>query len=311
MLSILCDIVEPKAPKGVNNAQFVCLKADLSEPSSLDAIFSTPLGKPDVAYLMHGIMSLGSEENWDLGMKINMDSVRSVLEKARHSRNEAGEAIRVVFTSSVASYGGDLPDVVTTETACFPEGAYGCGKLIGEYLVTEYTRRGFVNGISVKLPTIVPRPGAPSRATSAFVSGIVREPLNGQEAICPVGSSASDPVLNDVGVWVAKPSTTLTNLAMAKDIVADPVLSKKMLRWTRSVMLPGFTVNISQIIEALRNVRGDQAVDLIKFEHDETCARIVKSWPRAFETKYPLSLGFKIDEDGFEGAIKEYMASYA
>lgn len=257
---------------------------------------------------MHGVMSLMSEEQFDLGMKVNMDSTRMLLEKARHSRTESGEPIRVVFTSSVAAYGGDLPHVVTPETALFPEGTYGCGKLIGEYLVSEYTRRGFVNGISTRLPTIIPRPGAPSRATSAFVSGIVREPLNGVEAICPVGASAADPVLREFEVWVAKPSTTLKNLAHAKNVVADPELSKKMLRWTKSLTLPGWTVNISEIIEALRQVGGDKAVDLIKFEHDETCARIVKSWPRAFDTSYPLSLGFEVDTDGFEGAIKEYLA---
>lgn len=308
--SILSDIVEPKPPKGVP-AKFVCLKADLSDASNLDAVFSTEFGKPDVIYSMHGIMSLGSEENWDLGMRVNFDSTRLLLEKARHSRNSQGEAIRFVFTSSVASYGGELPEVVTSSTACTPEGAYGTAKLMGEYLVTEYTRRGFVKGMSVKLPTIVPRPGAPSRATSAFVSGIVREPLAGQEAICPVGSSPSDPVLKELGVWVAKPSTTLENLARAKNIVADPEASAKILRWTRSVMLPGFTTTIADILDALRNVRGQEAVDLVKFEHDETCKRIVSSWPKAFDNTYGLGLGFTVDTDGFEGAIQEYMAAYA
>lgn len=242
-------------------------------------------------------------------MKVNLDSTRALLEKARHSRTSKGDPVRFVFTSSVATYGGDFPDPVLPSTACTPEGAYGTAKLIGEYLVTEYTRRGFVKGISVKLPTIVPRPGPPSRATSAFVSGIVREPLAGQQAICPVGSHIDDPVLQQLGVWVAKPSTTLSNLAAAKVILHDANSSSKILGWSRSVQLPGFTVTVREIIESLREVRGDEAVKLIHFEHDETCKRIVSSWPRSFDNSYALSLGFTVDKDGFEGAIKEYIAS--
>lgn len=304
---ILADIVEPKPTKGLA-AKVICKKADLSEPASLDALFETEFGKPDVIYSMHGIMSLGSEENWDLGMKVNIDSTRALLEKARHSRNAQGQPIKFVFTSSVATYGGPLPHVVLPSTAHQPEGAYGMAKLMGEYFVTEYTRKGFVNGLSVKLPTIVPRPGVPSRATSAFVSGIVREPLNGVEAICPVGSSLEDPVLKSLEVWVAKPSTTLENLARAKNII--DASADKITRWSRSVQLPGFTVSIREIIEALRTVRGDEAVNLIKFEHDDTCQRIVSSWPREFDNSYALSLGFTVDQDGFEGAIKEYMDNH-
>jgi nucleoside-diphosphate-sugar epimerase len=269
----------------------------------MDALFTTEFGKPDVIISMHGIMSLGSEENFDLGMKVNFDSTRALLEKARHSKNERGDPITFVFTSSVATYGGTLPDVVLPSTACTPEGSYGMAKLMGEMLVTEYTRRGYINGISVKLPTVVPRPGVPSRATSAFVSGIVREPLAGIEAICPIGSSIDDPLLGELGVWVAKPSTTLANIAQAKNVVSNPKLSKS----SRSVQLPGFTVTVAEIIEALHKVQGQKAVDLIKFEHDETCSRVVSSWPREFDNSYALSLGFVVDKDGYEGAIQEYI----
>jgi nucleoside-diphosphate-sugar epimerase len=197
--------------------------------------------------------------------------------------------------------------MVLPSTACHPEGSYGMAKLMGEMLVTEYTRRGYINGISVKLPTVVPRPGVPSRATSAFVSGIVREPLAGIEAICPIGSSINDPLLSELGVWVAKPSTTLANIAQAKNVVMKPATRNKMSTAIRSVQLPGFTVTVAEIIEALRKVRGQEAVDLIKFEHDETCSRVVSSWPRAFDNSYALSLGFVQDQDGYEGAIQEYI----
>ena len=226
---------------------------------------------------------------------------------ARHTKTKQGEPVTFVFTSSVATYGGHLPDVVLPSTACTPEGAYGMAKLMGEMLVTEYTRRGYINGISVKLPTVVPRPGVPSRATSAFVSGIVREPLRGVEAICPIGNSISDPVLSELAVWVAKPSTTLANIAQAKNVVLRSETREMMTGWSRSVQLPGFTVTVGEIIEALRKVRGQQAVDLIKFEHDETCRRIVSSWPRGFDNSYAQSLGFVVDKDGYEGAIQEYI----
>ncbi|PWN32754.1 NAD-P-binding protein [Meira miltonrushii] len=309
---VLADIVEPKIPSSLKGTKSECItiKADLSDDSNMQALFTTKYGKPDVIYSMHGIMSLGSEENWDLGMRVNVDSTRALLEKARHQKTKQDKPITFIFTSSVATYGGQLPDEVLPSTSCTPEGAYGTEKLICEYYVTEYTRKGFVNGISIKLPTIVPRPGPPSRATSAFVSGIVREPLAGQEAICPIGSGLEDAILQQTGVWVAKPSTTLANFVKAKQLLSNTDLSKNILPWSRSVQLPGFTVSVHDIIQALRNVKGDDAVALIKFEHDETCKRIVSSWPRAFDNSYALSLGFIVDQDGFEGAIKEYRANH-
>lgn len=240
-------------------------------------------------------------------MKINFDSTRLLLEKARHSRPASGEPVRFVFTSSVATYGGELPEVVLPSTSCTPEGAYGTAKLMGEYLVSEYSRMGFVNGLSVKLPTIVPRPGVPSRATSAFVSSIVREPLAGVRATCPIGTSPDDPLLSTTGVWVAKPSTTLINLAHASRVLADRSTLSRVARWSRSVQLPGFTTTVREIIDALREVKGDEAVKLITFDDDETCRRIVSSWPRSFDNSYAQRLGFVVDTDGFAGAIREYM----
>lgn len=308
---ILADIVEPKKPTILHESKSECvtIKADLCVETSMQTLFTTKYGKPDVIYSMHGIMSLGSEENWDLGMRVNVDSTRALLEKARREKTKQNTPITFIFTSSVATYGGQLPELVLPSTSCTPEGAYGTEKLICEYYVNEYTRKGFINGISIKLPTIVPRPGPPSRATSAFVSGIVREPLAGKEAICPIGNGFDDQILQQTGVWVAKPSTTLANFVKAKQLLLNADLNKNILKWSRSVQLPGFTVSVHEIIQALRNVKGDDAIALIKFEHDETCKRIVSSWPRAFDNEYALSLGFIVDQDGFEGAIKEYMTN--
>lgn len=188
-------------------------------------------------------------------MNVNFDSVRTLLDKAKKYRETPSSSpIRFIFTSSTATYGQPLPSVVTPTTACFPAGAYGFAKLLGEYFVSEYTRKDYIEGISCKLPTIVVRPGPPSRATSAFVSGIIREPLHGEEAVCPIGTSVDDKVLEETKLFVASAGTTLKNLALA----AKDVDLKKMLSHTRSVELPGFTVSVKEEIDALRKVAGDE-----------------------------------------------------
>lgn len=143
-----------------------------------------------------------------------------MLDAARHLKTSSGELIKFIFTSSLAVYGGPLPDVVDSTTIATPEGAYGMGKLVAELLVNEYTRRGFVDGRILRLPTIVVRPGVPSAATSAFISGIIREPLHGEPAICPVGDSLDSPELS-LAAWVASPETTIQNFVIAKHIPAS------------------------------------------------------------------------------------------
>ncbi len=199
-------------------------------------------------------------ENWDLGFAVNFTSVQALLNKARKyatshpSSSSTLEPIRFIFTSSTATYGQPLPEVVLPTTACFPAGAYGFEKLMGEYFVTEYTRKGWIQGLSCKLPTIVVRPGPPSRATSSFVSGIIREPLHGEEATCPIGRDLDDRLLDETKLFVASAGTTLTNLARA----ARDVDFSKVLPHSRSVELPGFTVTVREEIEALRQVAGDE-----------------------------------------------------
>jgi nucleoside-diphosphate-sugar epimerase len=189
-----------------------------------------------------------------------MDSIRCMLDAAREKRTAAGNLIRFIFTSSLAVYGGPLPDVVTYSTIATPEGAYGMGKLVSEMLVNEYTRRGFVDGVNLRLPTIVVRPGVPSAATSAFISGIIREPLHGVEAICPVGTGLDSPELQ-LAAWVASPETTVANFVIAKHIP-----SSKFLKHTRTVYLPGFTTTVKEELDALAEVAGPDALKLITFK---------------------------------------------
>jgi nucleoside-diphosphate-sugar epimerase len=193
------------------------------------------------------------------------------------------------------------PHEVSPETITWPEGSYGCGKLIAELFVNEYSRRGFVDGRIIRLPTIVVRPGLPSPATSAFVSGIIREPLHGEQAICPIGDSFDDPALDELEVWVASPENVIDNF-----IIASHIDSSKMLPYTRVVNLPGFTVTVKQELEALRDVAGQETLDLVTYKKDPTNARIVGSWPRAFNNDYSLSLGFVLHDGGFKSIVQTF-----
>jgi nucleoside-diphosphate-sugar epimerase len=183
-----------------------------------------------------------------------------MLQAARHSKTASGDLIKFIFTSSLAVYGGVLPDTVDSTTITTPEGAYGTGKLVAELLVNEYSRRGFIDGRILRLPTIVVRPGVPSAATSAFISGIIREPLHGEQAICPVGDGFDSPELG-LAAWVASPEITIKNFVQAKHVPAD-----KFLPHTRAVYLPGFTTTVKEELEALEKVAGKDALKLITFK---------------------------------------------
>ncbi|GAC96642.1 nucleoside-diphosphate-sugar epimerase [Pseudozyma hubeiensis SY62] len=293
---ILVDVRTPPAPKTAG-IKSVCLGADLTTASGVDSIFRTDLGLPSVIYSLHGIMSKGSEDDWDLGFKVNFESTKSLLDKAK----ELVPGIKFIFASSVGVFGGKLPDVVTPDTYPRPESNYGTAKVMCEYLVTEYSRKGFIDGRAVRLPTITVRPGAPAAATTAFVSGIIREPLQGLPATCPIGKSADDPLLESTLLWISSPSTVLENFVIAKDIPAD-----KFPRYSRAVNLPGFTVSVKDQVEALRKVAGDEAVELIKFEKDEVCERLVRTFPAKFDNEFALGIGFKVDRGGFEANVREF-----
>ncbi|KAJ6618008.1 hypothetical protein B0H10DRAFT_2031764 [Mycena sp. CBHHK59/15] len=297
---ILADIVEPKSPK---STQAITIKADLTEEELIDALFKTEYGIPDTIYCLHGIMSRGSEDNFDLGVKVNIDSIRLLLQAAREYGSKS--PIKFIFTSSLAVYGGPLPNVVTPDTIATPEGAYGMGKLTSELFINEYSRRGFIDGRIMRLPTIVVRPGVPSAATSAFISGVIREPLKGIECLCPIGDSIDSPKL-ELPSWVASPETTIKNFVIAKHVPATSFLPH-----TRVVCLPGFTATVRDELKALEKVGGKQALELVKFKDDPINRRIVSSWPPRFDNSYPLSLGFIVDEGGMEPIVRQFQKDIA
>ena len=245
----------------------------------------------DSMFHLAAVVSGQAESDFDLGMRVNLDGTRALLERCR----EQNGAPRVVFASSVAAFGGPLP-VVNDDTYPRPATSYGVQKLVGEYLVGDYSRKSFIDGRSVRLPTIVVRPGKPNAAASGFASGIIREPLAGVEAICPVDAS--------VAMWVSSPAAAIKSLIHAHELPADA--------WgrNRALNLPGITVTVAQMIEGLRKVGGDAAVARVKMQRDDIIRRIVDTWPANFETPRAKAMGFAQDPD-FLSIVQAYAATAA
>ncbi|RMZ92290.1 hypothetical protein DV736_g461, partial [Chaetothyriales sp. CBS 134916] len=282
---VLTDLIEFPVPKGSKypeNATVV--KADLWEDRS---VITKDL---DAIYLFHGIMSVGSEANFDLGLKVNVDITRAVLEDIRR----ICPGIRVIFSSSQAVYGRPFADVITEDVFPTPEGSYGAQKLICEILINDMTRKGFINGFSLRFPTISVRPGQPTAAASSFISGIIREPLSRKECIVPVKD-------RKFPSWVCSPKTLIWNLVHTLSLPNDALPSHK-----RTVNAPGLLATIQDMLDALEKVGGNQFLQYVREEHDDALAKILYSWAWNFDNKLAYSLGYKADTS-FEQAVREYV----
>jgi nucleoside-diphosphate-sugar epimerase len=244
----------------------------------------------DSVFHLAAVVSGGAEADFDLGMRVNLDGTRALLESCR---DQTG-APRVVFASSVAVFGGALPQGVTDDTYPRPATSYGVQKLIGEFLVGDYSRKGFIDGRAVRLPTIVVRPGKPNAAASSFASSIIREPLAGVEAICPVDATTS--------LWVSSPNAAIASLIHAHELTPEAWGSQRALN------LPGLTVTVAEMIEALRKVGGDAAAARVRMQRDETIRRIVDTWPARFQTARAQALGFAQDA-GTAGIVQAYASA--
>jgi nucleoside-diphosphate-sugar epimerase len=255
-----------------------------------DTAAMAELVTPDVDLIFHlaAVVSGAAEADFDLGMKINLDASRGLLDLCR----AAGHKPRVVFTSSVAVYGGVLPPVVTDDTQLNPRSSYGVQKAIGELLLTDYTRKGYVDGRILRLPTISVRPGAPNKATSSFASGLIREPLNGQETVLPVP--------NDLRLWLLSPRRAI------ESIVAGAEIPSAALGDRRALNLPGLSVSVGEMIAALERAGGPQATRLVRHEPDATIQAIVGSWPGAWDNARAESLGLEADPD-FDAIVRAYV----
>jgi len=273
---LLTDIVEPPAPTNDTARRAECVKADLSSAATVTSLLSRPFS---AAYILHGIMSSGSEANLELGYQVNLDSVRRVLDHLRTTQ----PGLVVVFTSSTAVYGPPAtPDYLYTEhTLPRPQSSYGTQKYMTECLLNDYSRRGLLDGRIVRLPTITVRAGAPTAAASSFASAILREPLQGLPCVLPVRA--------DLKLWICSPRTVVANLVRAKDV------PKSKFGLSRTVNLPGLTVSVREMLDALREVGGEAARALVEEKRDEATERIVESWPTAFETGLAKGMGYEDD----------------
>ena len=279
---LLVDVVEAN---DFGDQRVKVIAGDISNPELMQQLITT-----EVQSIFHlaAIVSGQAEADFDLGMRINLDAARLLLETCR----SAGHKPKIVFTSSVAVYGGALPEMVLDATALNPQSSYGAQKAICELLLNDYTRKGFVDGRVLRLPTISVRPGAPNKAASSFASGIIREPLNGKPSICPVSP--------DLRIWLLSPRYAIESLIAGHD------LHSSVLGLNKSINLPGVSVTVGQMIESLRKISGDQVAARISVEPDSKVEAIVRSWPGAWDASRAKSLGLKADSN-FESIIKAYI----
>lgn len=280
---VLADVVNPDivdAPFAVELA-----KCDISDSEQVSQLISKGV---DVIYLLAAVVSGQAEEDLDLGMRINMMGTLNVLERCR----ALPHAPVVVFTSSVACYGGDLPDVITDDTLLNPQTSYGAQKAIGELLINDYSRRGLIDGRGFRLPTISVRPGKPNRAASSFMSSIFREPLNGIASNCPVS--------RDFPHFYLSPRKCIENLIKGAEIPAADFGKN------RCMTMPGQNLTIGTMIDAMTAVAGPEPEKLITYEADADVWTIAKGWQFTIKTDKALALGLTADES-FQDNIRYYI----
>lgn len=271
----LVDIFTPAAP-GAFPGKVDLLISDLSQTGEAERLVSS---RPDVIVHLAAIVSGEAEADFEKGYAINLDGTRALFEAIRRAGDEYRP--RVVFSSSVAVFGAPLPDRISDDFIVTPLTSYGTQKTICELLLADYSRKGYFDGIGIRLPTICIRPGRPNRAASGFFSNILREPLKGEPAVLPVSESLRH--------WFASPRAAVEFLIHAAE------LDTSLLGNRRTLNMPGVGATVGDQIEALRRVAGDQAVALIRREPDPAIEAIISSWPREFDARRAEDLGFRAD----------------
>jgi nucleoside-diphosphate-sugar epimerase len=258
--------------------------SDLSAPGEAEKLLAS---RPQLIFHLAAVVSGEAEADFDKGYRVNLEGTHRLFEAIR--RIGGGYKPRVVFTSSIAVFGAPFPEAIDDEFLSAPLTSYGTQKAIGELLLSDYSRRGFMDGIGIRLPTICVRPGKPNQAASGFFSGIIREPLAGQEAVLPVPDT--------VRHWFASPRAAVGFLLHASRIDAGQLGAR------RNLNMPGISATVAEQIAALRKVAGDKVAQRIRREPDATIQRIVEGWPRNFDAKRAASLGFRADKS-FEDIIR-------
>ena len=236
------------------------------------------------------VVSGQAEADFDIGMRVNVDATRKLLELTRTLSTPP----KFVFTSSIAVFGGALPAVLPDDQILTPQGSYGAQKAMGELLVTDMSRKGMIDGRSLRLPTVTVRPGKPNKAASSFASGIIRESLAGVDTVCPVSPGAK--------MWVQSPPRVIENVLIGHEAPAAVLIH------TRSISVPGITVSVRDMVDSLRRVAGDAVADRVTWRLDPTIDRLVSSWPQAFSAERGRALGMTVDAS-FDDMVRAYMNS--
>ncbi|MCJ1442347.1 MAG: hypothetical protein MMC23_002841 [Stictis urceolatum] len=281
----LTDIVEPPIPQGVKwppNA--TCISADLCV--DCPKVVSKDL---DAVYIFHGIMSSGAEANFDLGFKVNFDATRALIDELR----KTSPGVRVIYASTHAVYSGQSQDALDESVLPTPLSSYGTQKIMCEYLINEYTRRSFINGLVLRFPTVTVRPGKPTQAASSFYSGIVREPMNGLECVVPTTDRS-------FRHWVCSPQILVENLMHCLDLSMDKLGDHRVINH------PGICVSVQDMIDSLERVGGSDKLRFLREEEDPEVTPILYSWPYKYDNAKAMALGFKQDS-GFDEIVRDYV----
>jgi D-erythronate 2-dehydrogenase len=282
----LIDVVAPEKPAGFAGTS----EASTSDLSAAGAATTAIAARPDVIFHLAGVVSGEAETDFEKGYRVNLDGTRALLEAIRLTGD--GYKPKLIFTSSIAVFGAPFPDAIADDFHLTPLTSYGTQKAICELLLADYTRRGFLEGVGIRLPSIVVRPGKPNKAASGFFSGIIREPLAGQEAVLPV----DDSVLH----WHASPRSAVGFLIHAAGLTHDQLGDRINLT------MPGVCCTVGEQISALSRVAGEKVAARIRRAPDELVTCIVAGWPRRFDARRATGLGFKV-EATFDDIIRAHI----
>jgi D-erythronate 2-dehydrogenase len=284
----LVDVIAPERPPGFTG--LVQTRAgDISDPGQASALIAA---RPDVIFHLAAVVSGEAEMDFDKGYRINLDGTRLLFEAIRAEAANEPYRPRVIFASSLAVFGAPFPEKISDEFFATPLTSYGAQKAIGEFLLSDYSRRGIFDGVGLRLPTICIRPGAPNKAASGFFSNILREPLVGKEAILPVSE--------DVRHWHASPRAAVGFFLHAA------TMDLNLLGARRNVILPGCSATVGEQIAALTRVAGAKATALIRREPDPRIEAIVSGWPRDFDARRAAELGFRA-ETSFDQIVRVHI----
>jgi nucleoside-diphosphate-sugar epimerase len=279
----LFDAAFPSNP----DARLQCVKGDITEAG---AIVTAMEADTSSVFHLAAVVSAGAEADFDLGYRVNLDGTRNLLEACRALKVPP----RLVYASSLAVFGGKLPALVDDTVTPTPQTSYGTQKVVGEYLVNDYSRKGFLDGRSLRLPTIVVRPGKPNLASTSFASGMFREPLNGLVCECPVDDSTE--------LWVLSPKQAIASFVHAHDLPSSA--------WgpNRALTLPGITISVKDGVEALRRIAGDEVAARVVFKPVERIQTMIRTFPARFSAARAIAMGFSADS-GIDAIVKDYIAS--